>query len=106
MNILADILLLLSSYSLRTNFVRKAVHYAKAGFDMFPDDLRLREIYAYALLMDDQVDEAERVASGNAEPSSNIAYVLARVVLLKGDATREQRKQALQKYLTLRAQNG
>lgn len=81
MNLAADTLLLLCSLSVRLRFISKAVLYGRVGMYLFPDDIRLREIYAYSLLLDGKTEEALHVLSETDEKTPNIAYLKARISL-------------------------
>ncbi|MCY1740486.1 hypothetical protein [Ensifer sp. SL37] len=77
----ADILFMLSSFNLRVQFVRKALLYGRAGVTLFPQDIRFSEVYACALLLDGQIDEAATVLAAGGEVTRNMSYLRARVML-------------------------
>ena len=81
MNLAADTLFVLCSFSVRMHFISKAIIYGRAGIHLFPDDVRLHEIYAHALLLDGRAEEASHILSKVQEPTRNTAYLNARISL-------------------------
>lgn len=96
----ADVLLLLSSFSIRTQFIVKAVQYGRAGVVLFPDDLRLREIYAYALCLDGSFDEAAEIIGPVTQSTPNVEFLKLRLAF-HGDRAANERSAAIRSYLKL-----
>ena len=94
----ADVLFLLATFSIRTNLLDKAEIYGRAGHHLFPDDLRLIEVYAYALLLKGDVTGAETVLQATPTATRNLAFLRARVAMLAGRPIEEQRA-GLRAYL-------
>ncbi|MCP1846114.1 hypothetical protein ACVIHI_009107 [Bradyrhizobium sp. USDA 4524] len=94
----ADVLLLLSSFSLRGQFIAKAVLYGRVGVSMFPDDLRLREIYTYALYLDGRIDEAIDVIQSAQVDTPNVSFLKMRLALHASKPASERRA-AVRSYL-------
>ena len=100
MNLAADTLLLLCSLSVQMQFISKAILYGRVGVYLFPDDVRLREIYAYSLLLDGKIEEASHIVSEMSEETRNIAYLKSRIGLLEPDDISNAREQ-LRLYLRM-----
>jgi hypothetical protein len=98
MDLTADILLMLCSFSLRVQFIAKAVVYGRVGVSMFPQDIRLREIYAYALLLNSQADEAFAVIGNVTKVTRNIAFLNVCVALQRTKSATNRQK-AVRSYL-------
>lgn len=98
MRLAADILLLLSSFSIRTQFLAKAVQYGRAGVSMFPDDVRLRELYAYALYLEGRNKEAIEVIRPVTQPTPNVEFLKARLAFCDKQSASE-RSAAIRSYL-------
>ncbi|WP_273795103.1 hypothetical protein [Brucella intermedia] len=98
MSVTADVLLVLSSLALRMQFLRKAICYARIGVSLFPDDIRLREIYAFALLLDGNMEEAEQVIDAVETESRNIAYLRVQTSMQIVSGSHEKRD-AIRTYL-------
>lgn len=98
MDITADILLMLSAFSLKTHFVAKAAIYGRAGVALYPEDHRFREILAYALLLENRLEEAASVIGEAHRETRNLAFLNARLLML-GDHSMAERQDALKTYL-------
>lgn len=99
MSIVSDTLYVLSALSLRGQFVEKALIYGKTGIALFPQDVRLFETYAYALLLSGQDEEAARVLNNAPDQTRNIAYLKARTALIVGAAPKS--REFVRSYLEL-----
>ncbi|WP_424978257.1 hypothetical protein [Leisingera sp. S232] len=88
----ADTLLIFTSFSIRSGLLWKAETYGRLGLAMFPEDDRIREMYAYALLLNQKFSELSSVLGDARRPSRNFAYVKARLEMLTGssDAARSE----------------
>ncbi len=95
----ADILYLLSTFSHRTSFLLKAGLYAKAGYELFPQDIRLIEMHAYCLLLEGKPDEAEEVLSSTEESSANLEYLRSKTALVL-DLPETNKQSRLRRYLS------
>ncbi|WP_420963879.1 hypothetical protein [Brucella sp. IR073] len=77
----ADVLLMLSSFALRTQFLDKAIFYGRIGVELYPEDVRLREAYAYALLLDGKTNEAADALREQTLNSRNIAFLRMKLLM-------------------------
>jgi hypothetical protein len=96
----ADTLFLLATFSLRTGQIGKALHYTSAGQHLFPDDIRLTEVHAYALLLQDRHDEAEALLSATPASTPNLEFLRGRTAILLG-LPKDERRTRLRRYLAL-----
>lgn len=94
----ADALYLLATFSIRAQQINKALTYAMNGVVLFPNDTRLIEIYAYALLLNGQYQEAEDVLASTDISTRNAEFLRSRTANLL-DMPKEQRAARLRKYL-------
>ncbi|MCU0909944.1 MAG: hypothetical protein MUE98_00945 [Rhodobacteraceae bacterium] len=94
----ADVLYLLSTFSLRTRLIEKAAIYASAGYRLFPEDTRLIEMHAYALLLQRKFEEAEEVLANTTASTPNLEFLRSRAAILLGLDPEEQRLR-LRRYL-------
>jgi hypothetical protein len=95
----ADTLYLLSSFSLRTSFVQKAEIYARVGHGLFPDDIRLIEVYAYALLLQGQYEKAEELLSEAPYSTANIEYLRSKTAMIL-KFPKEEKSRRIRNYLS------
>jgi len=98
MDIAAEILLMLTAFSLKTQFVTKAIIYGRAGMALYPEDHRFREMLGYALLLDGKPQEAAEVVGETPHDTCNLAYLKSRFFML-GDYSTAERQEALRTYL-------
>lgn len=98
MNLVGDVLLALASFALRTQFLNKAVFYGRIGVMLCPEDVQLREIYAYALLLEGRASDAAKILEGAASDSRNIAF-LRMSVLMQEQQLSGKRDDAINAYL-------
>lgn len=98
MDIAAEILLMLTAFSLKTQFITKAVIYGRAGAALYPEDHRFREMLGYALLLDGKLQEAAAVVGEGPHDTCNLAYLKSRLLML-GDHSTAERQEALRTYL-------
>ncbi|WP_147272281.1 hypothetical protein [Phyllobacterium salinisoli] len=98
MDIVADVLLMLSSFALRTQFLEKATFYSRVGVALYPEDVRLREIYAYALLVDGKIAEAKDALESITSNSRNVAFLRMKILLQLSPPSGE-RQNAIKIYL-------
>ncbi len=94
----ADILFLLATFSLRTGQIGKAMTYTSIGRALFPDDSRLIELHAYALMLHEQYDEAEALLGSTTASTSNLEFLRSRTAILL-DLPKEERQSRLRRYL-------
>lgn len=99
MSVVSDTLYILSAISLRGQFVEKALIYGKAGIALFPQDVRLFETYAYALLLSGRDEEAASVLNSAPEQTRNVVYLKARTALTAGAVPKS--RDFLRSYLEL-----
>lgn len=87
MNKNADMLATLVSFSIRAHFYKKAELYARCGVELFPDKISLVELYAYTLILNEQVEKAWALLRGTNAKSVNLAFLMCKcALLLKEDA--------------------
>jgi len=98
MNVTADILLMLAAFSLKAQFIAKAVIYGRAGLALFPEDRRFREVLAYALFLAGELENSAAVAGEARRDTRNFAYVRARLAMLSGCSGAEGQS-AIRAYL-------
>lgn len=94
----ADTLFLLATFSLRTGQIDKALEYTSAGYYLFPNDIRLIEAYAYALLLQREYVEAEAVLSQTQASTSNLEFLRSRSAILL-DLPAEEKRTRLRRFL-------
>lgn len=94
----ADMLYLLSTFSIRTNMIEKAVIYASAGHKLFPEDHRLLEIYVYAHILKGNFSEASETLAQSETSTRNLEFLRGRVAILV-ELPLEERRSRLRKYL-------
>jgi hypothetical protein len=78
----ADLLCVLTMFSIRAAFYKKAVLYAHCGYLLFPEDTRLIELYAYALVQSEDYETAEDILSRSTATSANLEYLRSRVSIM------------------------
>ncbi len=78
----ADLLCVLTMFSIRAAFYRKALLYAHCGYLLFPEDTRFIELYAYALILSEDYASAEDILSSTAASSVNLEYLRGRVAIM------------------------
>ncbi|WP_173932905.1 hypothetical protein [Chelativorans sp. Marseille-P2723] len=98
MGITADVLLMLTAFSLKTKFFAKAIIYGRAGVALYPEDNRFREALAYGLLLEGETEEAAAVVSTIHRQTRNLAYLKAQLAMNEGHSEPE-RQEALRTYL-------
>lgn len=94
----ADTLFLLATFSIRAGQISKAMEYTTAGRLLFPDDLRLIELHAHALLLQDRYDEAEALLSATPASTRNLEFLRGRTAILL-DLPKDERRARLRRYL-------
>lgn len=94
----ADILFLITTFSIRANFIEKATTYGKAAHTLFPGDPRIAEVYAFALLLKADFQAAEDLLTSWSEPTQNMAYLRCRTAILLNLPAEERRKR-IESYL-------
>ena len=82
----ADTLLVFTSFSIRSGLLWKAETYGRLGLALFPEDDRIREMYAFALLLNQKFSELSSILAGAQRPSKNFAYITARLEMLTGSS--------------------
>lgn len=102
MKITADILLMLAAFSVKAQFFAKAVIYGRAGLVLFPEDHRFKELLAYALLLDGQLQEAAAVVGEPLHETPNLAFLKSRLAMLR-DCPTSERQEALRNFLNRKA---
>lgn len=80
----ADVLYLLATFSIRTNFLDKALIYAKSGYQLFSADSRMVEIYAYTLLLKGDYVTADEVLQSTTKTSRNLLFLRTRTAIVLG----------------------
>lgn len=94
----ADLLYLLSTFSVRAGFIQKATIYAATGFKLFPRDHRLVEMHAYVLILTQNYDDAAAVLAQTDLSTRNLNYLRGRLSILGGKPKGEV-QQHLRAYL-------
>ena len=94
----ADTLLLFTSFSIRSDLIWKAETYGRIGLTLFPEDDRIRDMYAYALLLNQKFSELSSVLGDAKCPSKNFAYVKARLEMLTS-SNDNARSEAVRSFL-------
>ncbi|MDC0659533.1 hypothetical protein N6L27_16140 [Leisingera sp. SS27] len=94
----ADTLLVFASFSIRSGLLWKAEAYGRLGLTLFPEDDRIREMYAQALLLNQKFSEVSGVLAGAKRPSRNLSYVRARLEMLT-DGSEASRSEAVRSFL-------
>ena len=84
MNKVADILFLLATFSLRASYLEKAEIYARAARTLFPNDLRIAEVFALVLITRGDLDAAADVLEDSTLDSANAHYLRTRLSLMSG----------------------
>lgn len=79
---IADTLLLLTCFSIRAGYLQKAEIYSEQAVRLFPDDIRILEVRAYALLLHGHYKEAEALLSATSDSSKNLEYLRVRTAIL------------------------
>ena len=98
MRVAAETLYLLSTFSIRSQQIQKALIYATSGVKLFPNDERLIEICAYAYLLNGQTQEAEDILSETGIQTENAQFLRSRTAILL-NMPKEQRAARLRNYL-------
>jgi hypothetical protein len=78
----ADALCVLATFSIRTQFYEKAIRYAKCGYQLFQDDYRFVELYAFTLLLNGSYAQAEEILRKTNHRTWNIALLRCRCAIL------------------------
>jgi hypothetical protein len=97
----ADTLFLLATFSLRAGQIGKALQYSGAGRQLFPDDLRLIELHAHALLLQGDHAGAEATLSETQASTPNLEFLRGRTAILL-DMPKDERRARLRRYLSHR----
>jgi hypothetical protein len=87
----ADLLCILIMFSIRADFYKKSLTYAKAGYLLFPEDIRFTELYAYALVLSEEYEAAEGILAKAEFNTCNIAFLRGRVSVMLELPTMEKR---------------
>lgn len=96
----ADVLYLMATFSVRTAYVDKAEVYARIGYELYPNDRRIVEIYAYVLLLRQEFDEVDAVLSQQDFSTPNLEFLKSRLFMLTSRSKEDTREQ-LRKYLAI-----
>ena len=94
----ADILFLLATFSLRTGQIGKAITYTSIGRELFPDDQRLIEAHAYALMLHEQYQDADALLATTTASTRNLEFLRSRTAILL-DLPKDERQRRLRRYL-------
>jgi Flp pilus assembly protein TadD len=94
----SDILFLLATFSLRSGQISKAMTYARIGRELFPDDSRLIEMHAYALMLHEEYEQAEALLGSTNASTINLEFLRSRTAILL-DLPKDERQRRLRRYL-------
>ena len=94
----AEVLLMLTSFSLRVQKFTRAVFYGRVAHSLFPEDVAIAEMYAYALLLMGENEQAHKVVSKVTAETANLSLLRARLSILRKEDRSEQSSH-LRKYL-------
>lgn len=86
MNTAEKTLLVLTSCSLRANFIQKAQLYAECGLKLFPDSTELREFFGLTLLHAREFDNLQYLLEDTDLNTRNLAYLRLRLAIFGREA--------------------
>ena len=87
----ADLLCILTMFSIRADFHEKALRYSRTGYSLFPEDIRFLELYAYALILSEDYSTADQILANAKGSTCNTALLQSRVAVMLGLSKDEKR---------------